>query len=80
MPALGRGEDQRRRLRRALDQRDRRLQRPGFDFAALAIVAVEALRQLGGKRRVVGRQQARTQIGGADPATSIDPGAQYKTE
>ncbi len=80
MPPLSRGEHQRRRLRRALDQRDRCLQRARLDLAPLAVVAVEPLRQLGGERRVVGRQQARAKIGGADPAAGIDPRPQHETE
>ena len=54
--------------------------RRALDLAALLVVAVEMLRPFGGERRVVGRQQPRAEIGGADPAAGIDPRPQHEAE
>ncbi len=80
MPAFRRGEHQRRRLRRRLDRGDRRLQGLRLDLAALAVVAVEPGCQLGGQRRIIGGEEARAEVGGADPSAGIDPGTQDEAE
>ena len=51
-----------------------------LDLAALAVVGVEAPGQFRRERRVVGREQPRAEIGGADPAAGIDPRAEHKAE
>src|SRR2546430_16735142 len=49
-------------------------------FPYTTLFRSEALRQFGGERRVVGREQARAEIGGADPAAGIDARPQHKAE
>src|SRR6516162_10439930 len=73
-------EDQRRRLRGLFDHRDRRLQGARLDVAALAVVCVEPLREIGGERRVVGREQTRSEIGGPYPPPSIDARTEGEAE
>ena len=79
MPVFAGGEDQRVGLRRSFDDADRRGQDTRFDRAPLGVQVVEAMRQQGGERRVVGRQQAGADCGikfggaGADPTAGIDP-------
>src|SRR6516162_9424872 len=80
MPVLRRSEDKHGRLRRRLDHRDRRLQGSRLDVAALAVVFVETACQIGGERRVVGCEQARSKIGCPDPAPCIDARTEDKAE
>ena len=81
MPALARGEDQRRRIAAPLSTaRSPAASDARLDLAALAVVAVEPLRQRRAPRRIVGRQQPRAEIGGADPAAGIDPRPQDEAE
>src|SRR2546430_11399165 len=49
-------------------------------FPYTTLFRSEALRQFGGERRVVGREQAGAEIGGADPAAGIDARPQHKAE
>ncbi len=74
------GEGQHRRLRHRFDRGDRRRQGAGLDLATLAVVVVEALRQFGGERRIVGRQQPRAEIGRTHPPAGIDPRAQHEAQ
>jgi hypothetical protein len=43
-------------------------------------VAVQAPRELGSERRIIGGEQARAEIGGADPAAGVDARADDKAE
>ena len=80
VPAVGGGKRQHRRLRLGFDRGDRRRQGACLDLAPLAVECVQPLRQFGGQRRIVGREQPRPGIGGAHPPAGIDPRAQHKTE
>src|SRR6185369_17934533 len=79
MPALARNQYHgASRLRR--DMRVRRLQHRRLDRLALAVETVEVDGNGARLVRIVGRQQARAEIGGTDAAARVDPRPEYEAE
>ena len=80
MPVLGCSKDEDRRLGRSFHGRDRRRQGPRLDVPPLAVVGVELPREFASDDRIIGREQARAEVGGADPAAGVDPRPEQKAE
>ena len=64
----------------SLDAGDRLVEHLALDGAALGVELVEAQRQRADLVRIVARQQARAEIGLADPPAGIDPRPQQEAE
>ena len=80
MPAVGGGPDQRAVGAAGADLRLGRREDAGLDVAPLGVQPVEPLGEGRGLVRVVGREQPRPEVGGADPAAGVDPRPEREAE